>query len=178
MMGKTVVKMLAVPAMLLVLASCADDDPVAGDDMDDMDAGEDMDDMDTADEHGDFSFGDAAEASEADRVIEVSANDDLSFTPAVIDIAAGEVITFRVTNEAAIAHDFTLGDAETQEEHEVEMASMAGMAMADEPNGFGIEPGETKELTWHFTEAGELLIGCHVPGHYGAGMKADISVST
>ena len=168
MMGKTVVKMLAVAAILLVLASCADDDPVAG---------EDMDDTNMADEHGDFTFGEAAEASEADRVIDVATRDDFTFSPAVINITAGEVITFRVTNEGLIPHDFTLGDAETQEEHEAEMASMAGMAMADEPNGFGIDPGQTKELTWHFAEAGELLIGCHVPGHYGAGMKANISVS-
>ena len=169
---KKVIKMVAVPAVLLGLASCGEDDPVAGDDAAEMDMADEQ-----PDEHGDFTFGDPADASEADRVIEVVTNDDFSFTPAMIDITAGEVITFRVTNEGVIVHDFTLGGDETQEEHEVEMAEMAGMAMADEPNGFQIEPGQTKELTWHFTEAGELLVGCHIPGHYGAGMKADISVS-
>ncbi len=168
-MRTTYVKMMVGPALLVGLASCGSDDPPAA---------EEAPEMEMADEHTDFDFGESADASEADRVIDVVVKDDFTFTPAAMDIAAGEVVTFRVTNEGLIAHDFTLGDSDTQDEHEAEMAEMAGMAMADEPNGFGIPPGETKELTWHFTEAGDLLIGCHVPGHYGAGMKADISVTT
>ena len=164
-MRTAMIRMVLASAVLLGLASCAGDDPVGDDPAAD------------GDDHSEFTFGEPADASEADRVIEILAKDNFTFEPESIDIAVGEIITFRVTNEGLIPHDFTLGDAETQEEHAVEMAEMAGMAMEDEPNGFGIEPGETKELTWHFTEAGALLIGCHVPGHYDAGMKADISVN-
>jgi len=32
-------------------------------------------------------------------------------------------------------------------------------------NQIGLKPGETKSLTWRFTEAGEVLYGCHEPGH-------------
>jgi uncharacterized cupredoxin-like copper-binding protein len=39
-----------------------------------------------------------------------------------------------------------------------------------------LAPGETRELTWHFTVAGELFIGCHEIGHYAAGMMAQIAV--
>ena len=85
----------------------------------------------------------------------------------------GETITFRVTNEGNIPHDFTLGTAEMQDEHEEEMGE--GPMMHDEPNAVSVEPGETKELTWMFTEEGTTLYGCHEPGHYDAGMVGEVT---
>jgi uncharacterized cupredoxin-like copper-binding protein len=131
---------------------------------------------DTADDHSEFSFGEPADAASADRVIEITASDDFNFDPASIEVSAGETVTFRVTNTGAIPHDFTLGDEATQHSHAEDMEEMAGMAMPDEPNAVVVDPGETRELAWHFTEAGELLIGCHQTGHYEAGMKAQITV--
>jgi uncharacterized cupredoxin-like copper-binding protein len=52
---------------------------------------------------------------------------------------------------------------------------MEGMAH-DQPNVVTIPAGETIELSWTFTEAGTVLIGCHQPGHYAGGMKGQISV--
>jgi uncharacterized cupredoxin-like copper-binding protein len=40
-----------------------------------------------------------------------------------------------------------------------------------------LEPGKSGELTHTFEEAGEILIGCHQPGHYEAGMKTTITVT-
>ena len=128
------------------------------------------------DDHSEFAFGEPADAAEADRVIEITASDDFRFDPASITVTAGEIVTFRVVNTGAIPHDFTLGDEGTQQAHAEEMEEMAGMAMPDEPNAIEIGPGETRELTWHFTEPGSLLIGCHQTGHYEAGMKADVLV--
>ncbi len=54
---------------------------------------------------------------------------------------------------------------------------MDGEMAHDDAHAVGLEAGETKDLTWHFTEAGGLLIGCHVPGHDAAGMKAQITVA-
>jgi len=126
-----------------------------------------------------FNFGEPADAADADRVIDLTANDDFSFDPSEIEVSMGEVITFRVVNNGALIHDFTLGDEMTQDEHDEEMAEMAeggDMMMQDEPNAVSIDPGESKEVTWHFTEAGTVLIGCHQVGHYAAGMKATITV--
>ena len=131
---------------------------------------------DTADDHSDFSFGEPADAASADRVIEITASDDFRFDPASIEVSAGETVTFRVTNTGAIPHDFTLGDEAMQQSHAEEMGEMAGMAMPDEPNAMVLAPGETRELTWRFTEPGDLLIGCHQSGHYEAGMRAQITV--
>ncbi|HQZ34731.1 MAG TPA: plastocyanin/azurin family copper-binding protein [Ilumatobacteraceae bacterium] len=126
-----------------------------------------------------FNFGEPATQGEANRVVKIQALDTLTFNPATITVAAGETITFAVTNSGALAHDFTLGDAALQVEHEAEMASMSAdmmMDMADEPNAFSLPPGATKELTWRFDAAATVIFGCHVPGHYAAGMRGVVEV--
>ncbi|MEO5918615.1 MAG: plastocyanin/azurin family copper-binding protein [Candidatus Limnocylindrales bacterium] len=131
--------------------------------------------MESQDEH-DFQFGEPADAAQADRVIEIVGADDFSWDPATVAVKVGETITFRVTNAGVIPHDFTLGDAATQDEHEMEMAG-GGMGILDEPNAFVLDAGATKETTWTFTEAGEVLFGCHQSGHYAAGMVGSITVT-
>jgi len=131
------------------------------------------------DEHegGAFAFGEPADAAEASRVIEVSMLDAMRFDPSEIDVTAGETVTFRVVNIGQLDHDFTLGDEATQQEHEEEMAQAGGTEMHEDPNAVTVEPGQTKELTWRFTRAGELIYGCHIPGHYAAGMLGTITIS-
>jgi uncharacterized cupredoxin-like copper-binding protein len=131
------------------------------------------------DDHAmEFMFGEPAEAGDAGRVVEIVASDDFRFTPDAVTVDVGETITFRIVNSGQIPHDFTLGDEATQDEHEEEMAEMGGMMMDDEANAVAIAAGETKELTWRFTEAGPVLIGCHQPGHYAAGMKGTVTVGS
>ena len=124
------------------------------------------------------AFGEPAAPGEADRTIEIVASDDFRFTPDTVTVPVGETVTFRIVNSGQILHDFTLGDQATQDEHEEEMAEMGGMTMPDEPNAVAIAAGETKDLTRRFTEEGTVLIGCHEPGHYAAGMKGQITVKT
>lgn len=131
-------------------------------------------------EDGDVTDDGAHAASEdADRVVDIEQNEDpgMVFSPDTVDVATGETVTFRITNAGELRHEFTLGDEPTQEAHEEEMAAMGGgMAMHDEPNAVAVEPGQTKELTWTFTERGEVLYGCHEPGHYAAGMIGTLTV--
>ncbi|HEU4319178.1 MAG TPA: plastocyanin/azurin family copper-binding protein [Acidimicrobiia bacterium] len=122
-----------------------------------------------------FAFGSPAEAADADRVIEIETNDALRFEPADITVGPGETVTFRLTNDGSVVHDFTLGDQATQDEHEAEMSEMNGMAH-DEPNVATIPAGETAEFTGTFDGEGTVLIGCHQPGHYAAGMTGQITV--
>ena len=109
-----------------------------------------------------FAFGSPADAADADRVIEIQTTDALRFEPADITVAAGETVTFRLTNNGSVVHDFTLGDQATQDEHEAEMSEMNGMAH-DEPNVATIPAGETAELTWTFDGEDTVLIGCTSP---------------
>ena len=168
---------LTVMALLaLSVAACAADDPAvettASDDMTEM--------TDMSEEgHDEYAFGEPADAADADRVIEITADDSFAFEPAEVVVTAGEVVTFRVTNIGAIPHDFTLGDEALQDEHEAEMTEMGGqMDMHEEPNAMSVGPGETTEMTWHFTEPTELIFGCHQAGHYAAGMKGVLTIES
>lgn len=120
--------------------------------------------------------GGPADGSEADRTIEVEAR-DIAFDPTSIEVAAGETVTFVVTNTGEVLHEFTLGDAVAQQEHAEEMEGGHAGGAHHGPNSITVEPGETAELTWRFEDAGELEYACHVPGHYEAGMRGTITVS-
>ena len=130
------------------------------------------------DQATEFTFGEPADPADADRMVEIVASDDFRFDPVNVTVTVGETVTFRIVNEGQVPHDLTLGDQMTQDEHEAEMAEMGGMPMSHEVNAVTVAVGETKELTWQFTEPGTVLIGCHQPGHYAAGMKGEITVQS
>jgi uncharacterized cupredoxin-like copper-binding protein len=109
------------------------------------------------------------------RTIEVRMSDDLRFDPARIDVAPGETVRFELVNEGEAVHEFLIGDEAAQAEFEEEMASGQGHHETDA--GMAVEPGETETFEYTFPDAaGELLAGCHEPGHYDGGMVADINV--
>lgn len=116
--------------------------------------------------------GEAADASEATQKIEVSTLDQLRFDPPSIELSAGDVVTFVVTNKGGTEHEFVLGDEAYQDAHD----SGEGHDMSGE-NAVTVAPGETEVLTWRFEDAGEVLYGCHVVGHYDGGMVGKIEVS-
>jgi uncharacterized cupredoxin-like copper-binding protein len=123
-----------------------------------------------------LTFGEPAKAGDEDRVIEVTQSDEMRFDPASIEVQAGETILFEISNTGQTPHEFVLGDADLQAEHEEEMAEMGEAAMSNEPNAIAVEPGETGTIVWTFTESGALEYGCHVPGHYQAGMVGELTV--
>lgn len=123
-----------------------------------------------------FSFGEPGEQSEADRRLNISTLDSLEFVPASVAVEWGDTITFVVTNDGKTAHEFVVGDESYQQEHAAEMAGHERMDMGI--TGIEIEPGQTRRLTWTFTELGEVLYGCHEPGHYEGGMVGTIEVQS
>lgn len=126
---------------------------------------------------GPGSVGSPASAVDAVRTVRVTTLDTLTFEPNMINVSAGETVTFVVTNIGQILHEFTLGDASMQKEHADMMAHMpAGMAH-DLPNSIRLQPGESKQLTWRFGGTGTIEYACHEPGHYQAGMRGLITVS-
>lgn len=134
---------------------------------------------DHADEEHTFPFGEPADDSAADRIIEVATLDTLKFTPDPITVKVGETVTFRITNDGVIPHDVVLDDSDGQDAHEAEMQEMiaaGNMMMMDEVNAFALLAGESKALTWTFTEAGTVYLGCHQPDHFAAGMVASVIV--
>jgi uncharacterized cupredoxin-like copper-binding protein len=108
-----------------------------------------------------------------DRSITIETTDGLRFVPDALTFNAGETVAFEITNPGVIAHEFVIGDAAQQQAHEIEMASGH---MSAEPNAVVVPPGETVQLVYTFNRAGALEYGCHVTGHYGAGMRGSITV--
>lgn len=90
-------------------------------------------------------------------------------------VKAGQPVTFKVTDTGAVDHEFYIGDETAQAAEEQKMQS--GEMVMDTPEGISLKPGETNELTYTFSKAGQTLAGCHVAGHYAGGMKATITVT-
>ncbi len=118
-------------------------------------------------------------ASEGDeRTVEIEMR-DIAFSPDKLDVRAGETVRLVFRNTGKVKHDAFIGDEKAQADHEEEMSSDAGNGMdrSGGEEGIIIEPGESGELTHTFEEAGTLLIGCHEPGHYDAGMRISVDVT-
>ena len=68
----------------------------------------------------------------------------------------------------------SLATRAAQEHHATEMAEAGSGHHHDD--ALRLEAGETGRMTLTFDESGPLLIGCHEPGHYKAGMVGSITV--
>jgi len=140
--------------------------------------------------HG-SSIGKAGDPDKVDRVIEVSM-DEMKYDPKTINVEKGETIKFVVRNDGNLMHEFNLGTKETWDGHSKEMKNMMksgmmtmkklnhakmmeGGMMHDEPNSALVEPGQTAEVVWTFTEATEMGFACNVPGHREGGMSGEIA---
>ena len=66
-------------------------------------------------------------------------------------------------------HEAVIGDERIQADHEKEAAEegMHHGGGGDDAEVAQAGPGEETELVYTFKDVGELLIGCHEPGHYG-----------
>ncbi|BCL74592.1 copper oxidase [Jeongeupia sp. HS-3] len=126
--------------------------------------------------HGGYSFGEPGKAAEVSRTIKVRTLDAMKFEfdPAVGTIKKGETIRFIVSNPGQIAHEFAIGDAASQRAHALMMQKMPGMKHDADPSTVSLAAGETKTLIWKFDKAasGGIVLACHIPGHYEAGMQA------
>jgi Cu+-exporting ATPase len=111
------------------------------------------------------------------RTVAIDANDQLRFIPSSLNARVGETVVFRITNTGTVEHEFVLGDEQEQEEHEAAMARTPRTMEMPAGSGVAIPPGKTVSLVYHFTKPGILLIGCHIPGHFDAGMQGTIAVS-
>jgi uncharacterized cupredoxin-like copper-binding protein len=106
-------------------------------------------------------------AGEDVRTIEVGMHFS-AFDPARIDVVPGETIRFVLSNTDPIDHEFILGDREVQRIHERGTEAHHGT----KPGEVTVAAGQTVETTVTFaSEPGQLLFGCHSPGHWDYGMR-------
>lgn len=161
-----------IAVLVLVFGACGSSDG-GGSAGGSSDGGHDMSTMDEGGGDG-AGFGKAADAEDADRTVEVKTLDELRFDPEEITAEAGETINFVVTNDGRAPHEFVIGDQKYQEEHEQAMEH--GGHGESTGNVVEVDPGDTAEIAWTFTEPGEVFYACHVEGHYQGGMVGTVTV--
>lgn len=102
---------------------------------------------------------------------------DIKFDQATLTVKTGETIDFRFTNTGQIPHDAFIGVAAAQFEHDEEMTHMCDASTHSlSQAAVTVQPGATGELSYNFAEPGTYEVGCHQPGHYGAGMRIEVTV--
>jgi len=150
------------------------------------------------DEHGGghgAGNGEPGKASEASRTITVEMHDNY-YEPDSIDVKPGETVRFVVQNKGNLVHEFNIGTPAMHQAHQKEMMMMVehgiiqggtlnrdmmemdmgnGKAMKhDDPNSVLLEPGQSREVVWKFSDKGDIEFACNVPGHYQAGMYGEV----
>ncbi|MDQ3964339.1 MAG: cupredoxin domain-containing protein [Actinomycetota bacterium] len=114
-------------------------------------------------------LGEAGDPANADRTIEVSA-DEFRFSLDEIEVDRDETIEFVVGNDGQTAHEFSIGGGhEDSGGHDHVHGPASGSTGA-------IPPGETTSLVWHFTEAGETVFACYIENHDKQGMTGTLTV--
>jgi uncharacterized cupredoxin-like copper-binding protein len=143
--------------------------------------------------------GEPGKVSDAGRSITVQMYDNY-YEPESIEVKPGETVRFVVENKGNLVHEFNIGTPAMHESHQKEMMMMVehgviqggklnrdmmemdmgnGMSMKhDDPNSVLLEPGESKEVVWTFSETGAIEFACNVPGHYQAGMYGDVNFNS
>lgn len=116
----------------------------------------------------------ASTGQDESLVVEVSMT-DMAYEPASFAFDVGQTVTFRFRNDGRVVHEAYIDDEAGQEAHGTSMTGMEGHDMGEE-GLVVVQPGEVGELIHTFEDEGELVIGCHQPGHYEADMKAAITV--
>ncbi|WP_417545607.1 cupredoxin domain-containing protein [Marinobacter sp.] len=140
--------------------------------------------------------GEPGKASDASRSITVEMYDNY-YEPEAIEVKPGETVRFVVQNKGQLVHEFNIGTPDMHEAHQKEMKMMVehgviqggrlnhdmmemdmgnGQSMKhDDPNSVLLEPGESQEVVWTFSEKGNIEFACNVPGHYQAGMYGEVN---
>jgi uncharacterized cupredoxin-like copper-binding protein len=96
-----------------------------------------------------------------------------SFAPDRLSVDGGETVRFVIENTDPIDHEFILGDEHVQLVHEEGTEAHH----APRPGEVSVPAGETVVTTYTFPETpGELIFGCHLPGHYDFGMRGTVAI--
>ena len=167
----------------LVGAGCAEDDPVAqvaageasavtGEVDVGLDEGADHDEVVGLDEGADH---------EVEGVVVKVVMSEFAFEMDDLTVPVGSTVTFDFVNEGAIEHEAMFGDAHEQDEfaelgdHDGDHDDVGGHHGDVQAITLGV--GGSGSVTVTFDEPGEMMIGCHLPGHWNAGMGATFVVA-
>ena len=106
---------------------------------------------------GEVLIGKPGEPSKVTRTINLTLLDNM-FLPPELTVSKGETIQFVIKNLGSNAHQFLMGSAD-------DLKKAANTKQKNE-NLIRVNPGEQKELIWHFTNAGTIDFACPIKSHF------------
>lgn len=95
------------------------------------------------------------------------------FSPETVSVESAQSVRFVVHNADPIDHEFIVGDRVTQDRHEHGTEDHHDGSV---PGEVSVPAGATVATTYRFDRPGQLLYGCHLPGHWAYGMRGVIRV--
>lgn len=126
--------------------------------------------------HNISEVGKPALAQKANKTVKVSLLDSMKFEfERPVEIKAGDIVRFVVTNKGAIDHEFSIGNEKEHEAHREMMKQMPNMVHTDGTT-ISVKPNETKEITWQFGKKGNVMFACNISSHFEAGMYSSATV--
>jgi uncharacterized cupredoxin-like copper-binding protein len=126
----------------------------------------------------------------APREVNVIAR-DYQFQPDPLDLVPGETILVHVVNGGLDVHELVIGDGAVQDAWEIAEAATVGHPPGPTPQ-VSVPPdvaglrvvvgsGERVDVVYRVpstaAEVESLVLGCHIPGHWGKGMRAAVRVA-
>lgn len=120
-------------------------------------------------------WGIAAESHTAQRTITIEMDDNMRFTPDVIDVREGETVRLAIRNRGKLLHELVIGTPQALDEHAALMMKFPNM-QHDEPHMAHVNAGRRGEIVWTFNRPGEFKFACLIAGHYQAGMVGTLRV--
>ena len=117
-----------------------------------------------------------APTNQAVREIRLSVDDTMRFTPARWDAKVGETVRIVLTNTGKLPHELVIGSQTEVESHAKAMSNHSHSHAHS--NVVSAAPGQTAQADYTFTQAGTFTMGCLVAGHFEAGMRGTIEVSS
>ena len=145
-----------------------------------------------------MKIGSKGSVNEVSRVIKVVMYDNY-YEPSSFQINVGETIKFEVENAGELVHEFNIANKMMHIKHQPEMEKMVEneilfadsidkdkmkkMAKMDKSMGHShsnsvlLEPKQKGDIIWKFDNAVNIEVACNVPGHYQAGMIANVDIN-
>ena len=122
------------------------------------------------------AFGKAGDPRKVTRTIELTMTDQMRFDPPEIRVRRNETVRLVVVNTGGVKHEIQLGDRRSILAHLEEMRRHPEMEH-DDDHAKTVPAGQREEIVWQFTQLGNFIYGCLIPGHYEQGMHGRIIVS-
>ena len=130
--------------------------------------------------HGDMAIGRPGDVASATRTVELrmieTEDGEMKFEPATLEFAEGETVRLVFLNAGKFEHEVVIDSSDKIVEHKALMEEFPEMEH-DDPNPVRLEPGQTGEIVWTFSKAGQFEFACLIPGHYDMGMHGPVIVA-